>query len=101
MTNAIDDTNKITTFAPTDTIFVFFDVNKIESNSEFQINWYALNVEGLDPTTPIRVTNHAYDDETTIIAFIENKDGGFLAGQYKVEINLDASKVGEQQFTIQ
>jgi hypothetical protein len=47
------------------------------------------------------VTNHAHNDETTIIALVENKDGGFLAGQYKVEINSDGSKVGEQQFTIQ
>ena len=101
MANDAEGTNKTTTFAPTDVIYVFFDVNQIESGAQFQIQWYALDVEGHDPTTPFVVTDYTYNDEATMYAQIESTTGGFPPANYKVEIHLDGAKVGEQQFTVQ
>ena len=101
MANDVDGNNKTTTFASNDVIYVFFDVNQIESGAQFQINWYALDVEGQDPATPFVVTDYTYTGEATVYAQIESTTGGFPAANYKVEIYLDGAKVGEQQFNVQ
>ena len=101
MANDADGNNKTTTFAPTDVIYVFFDVNQIDSGAKFQVKWYALNVDGQDPATPFVVTDYTYTGESTVFAQVESTTGGFPAAQYKVEIYLEGAKVGEQQFTIQ
>jgi hypothetical protein len=101
MANDADATNITTTFASTDVIYVFFDVNEVETGAPFQVKWYALNLDGQDPTEPFTVTDYAYNDESTIYAQIESTDGGFPVAQYKVEIYLNGSKVGEQQFSVE
>lgn len=101
MANDADANNITTTFAPTDVIYVFFDVNEVETGAAFQVKWYALNLDGQDPTEPFTVTDYAYNDESTIYAQIESTDGGFPVAQYKVEIYLNGSKVGEQQFSVE
>ena len=101
MANDIDGNNKTTTFASTDVIYVFFDANQIDSGAQFQVKWYALNLAGQDPAAPFVVTDYTYTDEATVYAQIESTEGGFPAGQYKVEIYLNGAKVGEQQFTVQ
>ena len=101
MANDEEGNNKTTTFAPTDVIYVFFDVNQVETGAAFQVRWYALNVDGQDPNEPFTVTDYSYNDESTIYAQIESTDGGFPAAQYKVEIYLNDALVGEQQFTVQ
>ena len=60
MANDGDGNNKTTTFAPTDVIYVFFDVNQVDSGAQFQVKWYALNVDGQDATTPFVVTDYTY-----------------------------------------
>jgi hypothetical protein len=96
-----DGANATTTFAPTDTIYVTFDVNEVDTGAALQVRWYALNVEGQDPETPFTTTDYTYNDEGSIYAQIESTDGGFPAGQYKVEIYLNGAKVGEEQFSVQ
>jgi hypothetical protein len=93
--------NITTTFAPTDEIYVTFDVNEVEAGAELEIKWYALDVEGQDPETPFTTSEYTYNDESSIYANIYSTDGGFPAGQYKVEIYLNGSEVGEQQFSVQ
>ena len=101
MANDAEGTNVTTTFASNDLIYVFFDVNEVETGAAFQVRWYALNVDGQDPETPFTVTDYSYNDESTIYAQIESTDGGFPVAQYKVEIYLNGAKVGEQQFSVQ
>ena len=101
MASDAEAANVTTTFAPTDIIYVFFDVNEVETGAAFQVRWYALNVDGQDPNEPFTVTDYSYNDESTIYAQIESTDGGFPAAQYKVEIYLNDALVGEQQFTVQ
>jgi hypothetical protein len=93
--------NITTTFAPTDEIHVTFDVNEVEAGSGLEIKWYALDVEGQDPETPFTTSEYTYNEEDSIYANIYSTEGGFPAGQYKVEIYLNGAKVGEQQFSIQ
>lgn len=93
--------NITTTFAPTDEIYVTFDVNEVEAGSGIQIKWYALNIEGQDPESPFTTSDYTYNDEDSIYANIYSTDGGFPTGQYKVEIYLNGAKVGEQQFSVQ
>ncbi len=101
MANDEGGNNKTTTFAPTDTIYVFFDVNGVESGAQLQVRWYALNLADQDPNTPFTTTDYTYNNEATIYANIESTTGGFPAAQYKVEIYLNDAKVGEQQFSVQ
>jgi len=101
MANDAEGKNVSTTFAPTDVIYVFFDVNGVENGAAFQVRWYALNVEGQDAATPFLTTDYTYAGESTIYAQMESTTGGFPAAQYKVEIYLSGAKVGEQQFNIQ
>jgi hypothetical protein len=93
--------NITTTFAPTDEIYVTFDVNEVEAGSSLEIRWYALDVEGQDPETPFTTSEYTYNDEDSIYANIYSTEGGFPSGQFKVEIYLNGAKVGEQQFSIQ
>jgi hypothetical protein len=94
-------TNLTTTFAPTDEIYVTFDVNEVAAGSGLQIKWYALNIDGQDPETPFTTADYTYNDESSIYAQIYSTEGGFPVGQYKVEIYLNGAKVGEQQFNIE
>jgi hypothetical protein len=101
MANDENGTNKATTFAPTDVIYVFFDVNQVDKGAAFQVKWFALNVDGQDPAEAFVTTDYTYAGEPTIYAQIHSTEGGFPAAQYKVEIYLSGAKVGEQQFNIQ
>jgi len=102
MANDENGDNQTTTFAPTDDIYVFFDVNQMENGTQFEIKWYALDVEGQDPSTPFTTSDYSYNGESTIYANISSTDpSGFPPAQYKVEIYMDNVKVGEQAFSVQ
>jgi len=102
MANNENGDNQTTTFAPTDDIYVFFDVNQVDNGTQFEIKWYALNVDGQDPSTPFTTSDYSYNGESTLYANITSTDSsGFPAAQYKVEIYMGGVKVGEQQFNVQ
>lgn len=90
-----------TTFAPTDTIYLSADVNQVDAGTSFDIKWYALNVDGQDPATPFVTSNVAYSSGNNLSANINSTTGGFPVGQYKVEVDMNGTKVGEQTFDIQ
>lgn len=94
--------NKTTTFAPTDTIYLSADFNQVDKGASFDIKWYALNVSGQDPATPFLTSNYVYDGSAAnkLYANTNSTSGGFPAGQYKVEIDLNGTKVAEEQFDI-
>jgi hypothetical protein len=96
-----EGTNKTTTFTPTDTIYVSFDVNQVDKGASFDIKWYALNVDGQDPNTPFITSNYIYGSESSLSAHINSTTGGFPVAQYKVEIFINGTKAAEQQFDIQ
>ena len=95
--------NTTTTFAPTDTIYLSFDINQVDKGTSFDIKWYALNVSGQDPNTPFVTSNVVYDGTSgnKVYANTNSTSGGFPVGQYKVEIDMNGTKVAEQSFNIQ
>ena len=100
MANDEEGANKTNTFAPTDTVYVFFDVNQIDAGTTFQIRWFLLDYEGQDPNEPVAVSDYTYNEDTTIFAHIESTEGGLPAGSYRVEIYMGDAKVGEQAFSV-
>jgi hypothetical protein len=94
-------TNKTSTFSPNDDFYVFFDVKNIEPGTNFQSRWYALNVEGEDPNTPFQTIDYSYEEGIGNIYFQLTNDQGWPVGNYKVEVYMDGTKVGEQEFSVQ
>jgi hypothetical protein len=101
MSKNSDGSNPTTTFAPTDKIYALFDVNQVKSGAKLQIKWFAVDVQGQDPTQAFAATDYAYNNESTIVAHVESTKGGFPVANYRVEIYLDGAKVGEQTFNVQ
>ena len=95
-------TNKATTFAPTDTIYLTADVNQVADGTSFDIKWYALDVAGQDPNTPFLTNNVVWTSGVNrLYAQANSTTGGFPKGQYKVEVDMSGTKAGESTFSIQ
>jgi hypothetical protein len=94
-------TNRTNVFSPNDDFYVFFDVSGVESGTNFQSRWYALNIEGEDPNTAFQTIDYAYEEGIGNIYFQLTNDQPWPAGNYKVEVYLDGTEVGEQEFSVQ
>jgi hypothetical protein len=94
-------TNRTNVFSPNDDFYVFFDVSGVESGTNFQSRWYALNIEGEDPNTPFQTIDYAYEEGIGNIYFQLTNDQPWPAGNYKVEVYMDGTEVGEQEFSVQ
>lgn len=93
--------NQTTVFSPTDDFFVHFDVAGIEAGTPFQSRWYALDIEGEDPNAPLQTIDYTYQEGIRNIYFQLTNANGWPVGNYKVEIYMNGTKVGEQLFSIQ
>jgi hypothetical protein len=96
-----DGTNKTNTFSPEDDFFVFFEVAGLEPGTAFQSRWYALDVEGQDPSTPFQTIDYPYEEGITTIYFQMTSQEPWPVGNYKVEVYMNDAKVGEQAFNVQ
>jgi hypothetical protein len=96
-----DGNNKTNVFSPTDDFFVLFDVSGVDVGTKFQSRWYALDVEGQDPNTPFQTIDYTYEADIANIYFQLTNGDGWPTGNYKVEIYMNDTKVGEQQFSVQ
>ena len=94
-------TNKTTTFSATDDFYVFFDVSNIKDGTVFESKWYALNVSGQDASTPFKTLDYTYASGVNTIYMQLSNSGPWPAGNYKVEIDMADTKVGELQFSVQ
>ena len=54
-------TNRTTVFSPTDDFYVFFDVSGVDTGTNFQSRWYALDIEGEDPNVPFQTIDYPYE----------------------------------------
>ena len=99
---ATDDqgTNKTTTFAQTDALVLFFDVNGVPNGTAFEARWYVLNVASQDPNTPFKIMDQNYDGSSTTLRFHLANTGNWPVGQYRVDVYMSGNKVGEVQFTV-
>ena len=96
-----DGNNRTTVFSPTDDFFVFFEVAGIEIGTKFQSRWYALDIEGVDPGTPLETIDYVSEPNIGSIYFQLSPFDSWDPGNYKVEIYMNDAKVGEQQSSVQ
>ncbi len=96
-----DGANKTTTFSPTDDFYVFFNVAGIEDGTSFHSRWYALDLEGQDPNTPIQTIDYPYEKGISKVYFQLTNKSDWPVGNYKVEIYIKDTKIGEQTFNVQ
>ena len=94
-------TNRTNVFSSTDDFYVFFDVSAIEPGTNFQSRWYALNIEGEDPNVPFQTIDYNYEEGIGNIYFQLTNDQGWPVGNYKVEVYMNGTEVGEQEFSVQ
>ncbi|HEX2698238.1 MAG TPA: hypothetical protein VHM28_11060 [Anaerolineales bacterium] len=101
MTTDENGTNTTTTYAPSDAFNVFFDVSGIDPGTQFEAKWYAVNAEGFDTTQPIKVSDYTYESGVSSIYFQLTYSSDWPTGDYRVEVYMNGTKIGEQQFSVQ
>jgi hypothetical protein len=101
MATDVDGTDRTITFSPRDDFYVFFDVSDVEAGTNFQSRWYALDNDSIDPNAPIQTIDYALKEGVTSIYFQLETDSNWPTGNYKVEIYMNDTKVGEQTFSVQ
>ena len=101
MAKDAEGTNRTEVFAPEDDFFVHFNVSGIEAGTNFQSRWYVLDLEGQDPNVPIQTIDYAYQEGIGKIYFQLTGQEPWPPATYKVEVYMNDTKVGEQQFTVQ
>lgn len=87
-----DGDNRTTTFSPTDTVYVVFDLNNAPADTTVQAVWYLIEATG--DTELYR--SEALETSSAKVYFNLSTDAGFAEGQYKVEILLE----GEREKTL-
>jgi len=93
-------TNRTTTFAPTDALILFFDVNGVRDGTPFEARWYVLNAAGKDPNTPFKIMDQNYSSGSTTLRFHLANTGNWPIGQYRVDVYMSGNKVGEVLFSV-
>jgi hypothetical protein len=96
-----DGTVKTSIFSPGQDFFVFFDVSNVATGTPFQSQWYALNAEGEDPNTAFHTIDYALEQGVTTVYFQLTNPDPWPAGNYRVDIYMNGTKVGEQSFSVQ
>lgn len=98
-----DETGEITvsSYSPTDDFYVYFDVNLVDVGTPFEGRWYALDIEGEDPSTPFSTIDYNLEEGVGSVYFQLFNDIEWPVGTYRVEVYMDGAKVGEQQFSVQ
>ncbi len=99
---ATDDTGDTATteYAPSDAFYVFFDVSQIDPGTKFESRWYVLNYEGEDPNTPFKTIEYSYEEGNRMIYFQLTSSTDWPVSAYRVEIYMNAEKVGEASFDV-
>ncbi len=100
MTTDEQGSNKTTAFAPTDAFNLFFDVSGISNGITFEARWYVLNVANQSPNTPFKIMDQNYSAGSTALRFHLSNTGNWPVGQYRVDVYMSGSQVGQVQFSV-
>ncbi len=92
--------NKTTTFAPTDALILFFDVNGVPNGTAFETRWYALNIANRDPNTPFQIMDQNYSSGSTTLRFHLTNTGNWPIAQYRVDVYMSGNQVGQVLFSV-
>jgi hypothetical protein len=88
-------------FSPTDDFYVLFDVNAVDEGTYFEARWFALDIEGEDPNTAFTTIDYNLEEGVGSVYFQLFNDTEWPVGTYRVDVYMEGTKVGEQQFSVQ
>jgi hypothetical protein len=107
MSTDAEGKNQTTIFASTETFYCNLTVNGVKGDTKLEARWYGLDISGQDPTTPFKTATYTgtdlkipTDTSTGIYFNLIPPSTGWPTGSYKVEVYLDGTKAGEQQFSV-
>ena len=101
---ATDNTggSSTTTYSSNQDFFVFFSVSDVQSGTQFEAKWYALDGQGgQNASVPFQTTDYTYQSGVSQVYFQLTNSGGWPTGNYKVEVYMAGAKIGEQTFAVQ
>jgi hypothetical protein len=90
---------RTTSFTPDQDFFVFFAVNNVAVGTPFQSQWFYL--DGDDPNTPFHSIDYAREVGVDTIYFQLTSTDPWPAGNFRVDVYMNGTKVGEQSFSVQ
>jgi hypothetical protein len=99
-----DGVNATSTFGAFDTVYVVNDLANGVSGNVVSSNWYAQNVDGVDPDFLIDTVEYTVTDESyngTVYFYFEPPDGGWPTGIYRVEVFFNGAPSATITFTVQ
>ncbi len=99
-----DGINTSTVFGAFDTVYVVNDLSNGVQGNQVTSDWYAEDVEGLEPNFFIDTIVYTVADETfdgTVHFFFEAPDDGWPLGTYRVEVFFNGAPSATVRFTIQ
>jgi len=99
-----DGANTTSTFGAFDTVYVVNDLANGVSGNVVSSNWYAQNVDGVDPDFLIDTVEYTVTDESyngTVYFYFEPPDGGWPTGIYRVEVFFNGTASATVTFTVQ
>jgi len=101
MTTDEQGKNTTTVYSPDQAFNVFFDVSGIDPGTQFEAKWYAVNAQGFDSSSPLKVSDYTYESGVSSIYFQLTYSDNWPTGTYRVEVYMDGAKIGEEQFSVQ
>jgi len=92
-------TNRTTSFSSDQDFFVFFNVNNVAVGTPFQSQWFYL--DGDDANTPFHTIDYALENGVSTVFFQLTSSDPWPAGNYRADIYMSGTKVGDQSFSVQ
>lgn len=107
MSTGLTRKNQTTMFLPTDIFYFNLTVNGINADTKLEARWYGSDISGQDPNMPFKIATftgaklNLFGEGAADMFFnLTPPTKGWSAGYYKVEAYINATKVGEQQFSV-
>lgn len=97
-----DGANRVTSFQPTDTVYVKADLVRVETGTEVAASFVAVKVDHPDvpPNTEIGAFTQKFDGTLNRINFDMSNDGPMPSGSYNVNLSIAGKFMKTLTFTI-
>lgn len=89
------------TFAPTDTIYVLFDLDNAPEDTKVKALWKAVEIESMEPNAEIGESDELETGSAEVwFSFVPGAEG-LPEGRYKVEIYLNGERETTKEFSVE
>lgn len=102
MSSDKEGANRVTSYQPTDTIYVKADLVRVETGTEVAASFVAVKVDHPDvpPNTEIDVFIQKFDGTLNRVNFDISNDGPLPSGSYKIDMSIAGKLTKTLTFTI-